>query len=212
MKEKFEKLKELWAIPRYKAIIKLILFIIFFALIYLIMFIATFFGEKIDTTEEVKKTALENYVSMNSYEYTYEINYILNKQNITKKIIGTKYNDKNDFKILNDKYYIKDNMIYNSSDEVVNNINEYDLLELDPIKIVTKLGETTDKKVTKYNDGKIKTEYNSNLYNIITYEDDNYISEIELDLTNIVKEKNNKITYYSIKIIYTNINNITSYD
>lgn len=210
MKEKIELFKKLWAVPRYKAIIKLILFFIFFAVIFLIMFIMSLFAEKEEIV--IKKSTLENYTSMDNYEYTYEINYIIGKENLNKKIIGTKYNNKNEFKILNEKYYISDNNIYNSNNEIVSGLNEYDLLKLEPNNIVIKLNEIVDKKVTKYNDGKVKTEYNNDLYNIITYEENNNIYEIDLDLTNKIKETNNKITYYSIKIIYTNINNINSYD
>ncbi len=210
MKEKIEKFKELWAVPRYKAIIKLIMFFIFFAIIFLIMFIMSFFAE--EEPIEIKKSTIENFTSMENYEYTYEINYIINKETLTKEIKGTKYDNTNTFKILSDKYYIENNIILNSNKEIVNNINEYDLIELEPINIVTKLNEIENKNITTYNDGKIKTEYNSDLYSITTYEEDNYIYEIDLDLTNKIKETNNKITYYSIKITYTNINNINSYD
>lgn len=210
MKEKIEKFKELWAVPRYKAIIKLIMFFIFFAIIFLIMFIMSFFAE--EEPIEIKKSTIENFTSMENYEYTYEINYIINKETLTKEIKGTKYDNTNTFKILSDKYYIENNIILNSNKEIVTNINEYDLIELEPINIVTKLNEIENKNITTYNDGKIKTEYNSDLYSITTYEEDNYIYEIDLDLTNKIKETNNKITYYSIKITYTNINNINSYD
>lgn len=210
MKEKIEKFKELWAVPRYKAIIELIMFFIFFAVIFLIMFIMSLFAE--EEPIEIKKSTIENFTSMENYEYIYEINYIINKETLTKEIKGTKYDSTNNFKILSDKYYIKDNSIFNSNDEIVTNINEYDLIELEPINIVTKLNEIENKNITTYNDGKIKTEYNSDLYSITTYEEDNYIYEIDLDLTNKIKETNNKITYYSIKITYTNINNINSYD
>ena len=211
MKEKINTFKKLWAIPRYKAIIKLILFGIFFLSLYIIMQIMIILSNpsdnkpvKIKVIENVSAT--DNFKNMSSYEYTYEINYILNNQNLSKLITGTKYNNKNVFKILNNKYSISNDLIYDSNNNVVTNLCEYDLINLLPNNLVNLfVGEKTE---TKYSDGKVKIEYDK----ITIYEENNYITKIELDLTDEVSKINNKITYYSIIITYSNINNISSFD
>jgi len=210
MKEKINKIKELWKIPRYKALLKLVFFGIFFLFIYLFILIVSLVNGK---TEIITKTTLENYNEMTSYEYTYNINYILNNETLQKKITGTKYNNENIFKILSNKYYIENNFIYDyNTKEVINNLNEYDLLNLETNKISELINSSTDKNVTKYNDGKIKTEYKNENIILITYEENNYIYKIDLDLTTLLNDTNKKITYYNIEINYDNINNITSYN
>lgn len=213
MREKIEVFKKLWSIPKYKAIIKTLLYIIILLILYVIMQIMIIFAgnneklnNEIKIKEEVKLTPLENYKNMKNYEYTYEINYIFNKENINKTIEGTKYNDKDKFKILNDKYSIIDDKIYDKDNNIVSNLIEYDIISLLPNNLVDKfVGEKVE---TKYKDGKIKEEYP----NAIVYIEDNYINKIELDLTDEVNKINNKITYYHITINYLNIDNIDSFN
>lgn len=211
MREKIEAFKKLWAIPRYKAIIQLILWISFFFILYLVMCTIAIFNKPVQNNSNiVVKTALENYQEMSNYEYIYEYNYILNNENKSLTINGTKYNDQNTFKLLGTKYSIIDNTILDVNNNTVTNLTDYDITLLLPNNIVALLETAINKEVTKYSDGKAKTEYEFDDMLITTYDNNQYITEIELDLTKYMQKTNSKITYYTIKITYENINNIDS--
>lgn len=214
MKEKIEILKKLWQIPRYKAIIQLLLWFIFFFVLFFIYYIFSLFKEEVNVynkqDDEVKKSVIESYIEMENYEYEYKISYILNNETFEKNISGTKYNDKNTFKILSDKYSIINDQIYDSNNQIVSNLLDYDLINLEPKNIYNMINECSDKEEIKYSDGKIKTEYIGIDYSIIVIEEESLIKEIEIDVTKLIN--NPKITYYDVKIIYENINNIDSYN
>ncbi len=214
MKEKIETFKKLWAIPRYKAIIQLILWISFFLLLYIIISVIAIFSKpyKKKQTEPIIKTAIENYTEMTNYEYKYNFTYIINKENKTSLIEGTKYNNQNTFKLLGTKYKLENNVIYDVNDNIVTNLTDYDITLLEPSNIINLLNTAINKEITKYNDGNIKTEYTFEDMLITTYEENNYIIKIDLDLTNYMVKLNPKITYYTINITYENINNIDSFN
>lgn len=214
MKEKIETFKKLWAIPRYKAIIQLILWISFFLVLYIIISAIAIFNKPYEDkkVKPITKSALENYTEMNNYEYKYNFTYIINKENKTSLIEGTKYNNQNTFKLLGVKYKIENNVIYDINNNVTTNLTDYDILLLEPTNIINLLNTAVSKEETKYNDGNAKTEYTFSDMLITTYEENNYITKIDLDLTNYMIKINPKITYYIINITYENINNIDSFN
>ena len=216
MKHKIETFKRLWAIPRYKAIIKLILWISFFFIIYLVMFVLSLINGSYEKKQVkptlVTKTALESYTEMANYEYKYNFTYTFNNENKTTLIEGTKYNNSNSFKLASNKYKIENNAIYDLNNSVVTNLTDYDIILLEPSNIINLLKTAKNKEETKYNNGNIKTEYSFDDMLITTYEENHYITKIDLDLTNYMIKVNPKITSYIINIIYENINNIDSFN
>lgn len=213
MKEKIATFKKLWAIPRYKAIIQLILWISFFFLLYLILVTISIFNKPYEKNNKpvIIKTALENYQEMVNYEYKYTFNYVLNKENNALLIEGTKYNEQNTFKLLGNKYILTNDVIYDINNNEVSNLTDYDLILLEPKNIVLLLDQAKNKEITEYTSGEVKTEYTFDDMLITTYESDNYIKKIDLDITNYMTKNNNKITSYTINITYDNINNIDSF-
>lgn len=76
---KFARFKEIWANPRYKALIKLGMYAIFFGSLFLISYISTSFREK---TPVDNKT--NNLILLDNYKYKYEIT--INNNNIKEVI------------------------------------------------------------------------------------------------------------------------------
>lgn len=218
MKKKISKLKELWKIPRYHALIVLSLYAIFFTSLFFIIIIINFISglnsDKNTSVIEVKST-LENYVEMKSYEYAYNISYKIGNNEYNSKIEGTKFNKINKFKFLNNLYYIENNEILNEN-KLETNITDINLIDLEPTNIGQQLTDTNEISKVIYNDKSIKKEYKiiGDKYNLyfVVYEKDNFINKIEINALELVKLKNSKISAYNIEINYTNINNIASYD
>lgn len=76
---KFDKFKEIWANPRYKALIKLGMYALFFGSLFLISYISTSFRGK---TPVDNKT--NNLILLDNYKYKYEIT--TNNNNIKEVI------------------------------------------------------------------------------------------------------------------------------
>ena len=98
------------------------------------------------------------------------------------------------------------------NNNIIENLTDYDISLLEPTNISSLLSTADNQQITKYSDGNIKTEYTFNDMIITTYEENNYITKIDLDLTNYMIKLNPKITYYIINITYENINNIDSFN
>jgi len=216
MKEKLIKLKELWKIPRYHALMVLGLYAIFFLIIFLIIIVLNFFGNisEEENSEITVKTTFQNYIEMESYEYTYDILYKIGNNEYSTKIEGIKFNN-NKFKYLNNYYYIENNKVLNENKEEVS-ITDINLIDLEPINIEKLLNNNKEITKTIYKDNTIKKEYKVigekyNLY-FVVYEKDNFVNKIEINAYELIKLKNNKISAYNIEINYKNINNIVSYD
>lgn len=216
MKNFFEKLKELWKHPRYKSLMKLGLYFLIVVIAFGLLTLGKLTSEPVKYTEP--KTPLENYLEMKNYEYTYDIKYQKKNQTINQMFNGTKYEDINEFKYLNKKYYILSDNIYNKeTNEIVNNLTEFNLLYLEPNSIVELITSVDVKEsITKYNDSNSKKEYVINFDGSIIYitifEEDNYIVKVNLDVTDMVKKTSKDITSYIVEINYSNINNISSYN
>lgn len=214
MKNVWQTIRELWKIPRYHALMVIGLYFLFFAIIFLILSF-----RKIDTPKEIiTKTTFENYQEMLNYEYTYTLKGIKNNVPFEDKIKGIYYHNKNTFEYLHNTYEIKDKNIY-LKEEKIENLFDFDIIHLEPIHILSYLEESIDKEivknVVKYNDRTIKTEYKiqnlkeNTFLTILIYEKNNFIYQIELDVTDLLKRSD--IQAYQIIIEYNNINQIVEY-
>lgn len=215
--ENLSLLKEAWKDPKYKALIKLTLWFLF---ITILVFVARFCeGTKIEQKPQEKvihKTKLE---TMKNFEYEIKIN---ENQNITS-IKGIYYSSINDFEILNTKenYTIKENIIYHKpSNTIVDQLFPIHLNSLFPPELNKYLISENIISEIQYQNNQIKKEYRILNWDIIStnieqditvYEDKNYITKIEMDLTNSIKTTHPNINHYDITIEYQNINQIKNY-
>lgn len=220
MKDNLAKVKELWKIPRYKAIIKLVLYLLFFALVFGILAIANLFSSHYEEPieETSKKTSLENYLEMDNYEYTYTIKTETKTGTIEQLFTGIKFEDIHELTYLNTKYMIKEGKLYHKeTNQEIDQLTKYDLMNLEPEHILelissAKVEETT----TTYLDQNLKKEYtlifeDYQMY-LTLYDNGTTITKVNLDVSEYIRITNREITRYVIEINYLNIDNIRSYD
>lgn len=215
LKDKISKFKELWKNPKYNAIIKICMYMLFILILVLIVRL----GSNADKASNINTNIHNlNYNNMSSYEY--EIIIKNNKENINIK--GIKFNECNDFEIVGEmeKYSIIDNKLYKTlNEEYVESLLDINLISLLPDNISKYIINENLKSEIEYDDGQIKKEYtilNFNLLNstdkqtlITTYEKSNLINKIEINASEMMKD--NGFTDYNIEINYNNINKIKNY-
>lgn len=206
----YSKFKEIWNNKRYHALIILLLYFIFFAIV--LSSISPSSNQSI-----ISKTSLEKYEIMNEYKYEVKIT-----QNEDETYI-TGYKSEFEHKLtINDEYYkIINNLYYDSSDNLVDfkNIYGIDINDFEPKDIVQYINKGTLDSETKYTSGLVKKSYiiptmdflsiyasdieeiNPILDNIIidTYEDDS-INKIQMDLSSYMNLKN--VNKFIIEINY----------
>ena len=221
----FKKIREYWKIPRYRALITLGIYILFFVIIYLYIQIMNHLSGP--SIEKVQVDPLIEYSSMDNYEYSYEIDVTGSLETSSYVISGIRYDNQDNFKISNNSFYVQDNIIY--SLDGVKNITDFvqiDLLLLLPNRIYDSLNYSTNTSKIEYQNGDAKVTYsipvskfnvaflqgidetNTDVVEVTMYEYDNQIYQIDLNLYNLMKLVDPTLQGYSIKMTYTNINNI----
>ena len=149
-KNRLKDIKEFLSDKKNKAIVKLIIYLIFF--IFVIIYIrvmnykANNYTKKIDPDEiiELPKT-ITNKVSLlkdaKNYKFRYEVNVINDNVNTNYIIDGKRYNDKYYFSItdneINTNYYYESNSnkLYLIKDEIKEEINSNNIIDLSLYKI-----------------------------------------------------------------------------
>lgn len=218
--------KEIWQNKRYRSLIILGLYGIFF--IFVFMFLNNNQSEPLpEMVKEEPKTTLENYRDLNNYQFILEINEIKDKEEADYSYNG-KTND--EITLINDKFFLKTNVIY----EIVNNqikpleasLVDINLFKLKPANLyeLINLGELNYE--TKFADESIEKSYLVPLRDVIKNfkgediadqkatveikykEKDNNIISVELDLSSYQKHFYEMIDKYFIKISYSNIGNV----
>ncbi len=220
----FSKFKELWANPRYKALIELGLYIAFFGIIFIYVSLTGSPSSNNYSNVEEKIDYFEYYKNMDSYEYN-----VLLSDSITgiTNITGTFYNNISTYNVLGHIFTINGNLVTSKENKSV-----FDYISIDPLLL------TRDNITNSLNDSYLvnKTEYSGNSYKyvysvpirvfaknyyslyqnnieyieITVYVNNDVINIINIDLFNLMKYTNSLYTNYSFKIEYTNINNIKS--
>ena len=202
-----EKLKD----KREKAKLELILYGIFF--LGLIIFLRI--GNMRSTHNEVNNN--DNiFIFQITDNYEYNINITINDivYNYTGKVLG--YNEVITNNNNNEHYYKKKDIYYKldsdkgyilTNKKDIYNIIDYDYLDINNIKEYIKLSTREDNiykvKVSDINLSNTKEDY-------ITIKIDNINNTIDIDYTNLFKEKNNTINNYLVSISYSNIDKIIS--
>lgn len=222
----WENFKKVWSNKRYRSIIILCFYLLFFCCVFLVLNIdsePTTLPKKI---EEVK-TPLEKYAEMTNYEFTLQID----ERKDNKQATYT-YNGKTDDgkTIINEKYYLKDNVIY----EIINDqikilpatLIDINIFKLRPsnLNYLLSLGELNYE--TKFADGSIERSYLVPLKEVIKNfkgeeianpktvieikykEKDGQVMEIVIDLSNYQKHFYETTELYKVTINYTNIGQV----
>lgn len=227
MKEKQEKIKEnittfkkIWKNPKYNTLIKIGFYFTFIFVLSLIVRCCERPSTLSTPVEQEEKTSIEKMELMQNYEYTIEIQ----ENQTTQTVKGIRYNETNDFEFSSQKYTIINHNIYQKiNNEIVSQLFVFDINHLFPDNIKTYITEENLKNEIEYQNNETKKEYhilnfplfsssNPNKFIILTiYENDEYITKIEIDGTDILKDINPNLTNYNIIITYENINAIKNY-
>ena len=221
IKNFINKFKELWANKRYRSLIKLVFYLIFFAVLF---FIYEFASPDVANSPVEKNNDFENY---NNYEY--KIN--LNINDVLFDLDGKRYDNKYEF-IFEDNTYSFDNSnlntdnnfmnlnndiinVFNYTPDLINNIIENSEI-ISEKKLITdnilikeysikldKYMEILDVNFDKYNE--------EDKIDILVSEKNDYVIKIELDLSNFYKYFEENYNKYEITINYNNINNVLDF-
>ena len=226
MREKIKKFKELWAVPRYRGLMKLGVGLLFMVIVY---FMIGGFAQMVpmdqlpgindDNSNKKSTNILENYKNIESCEYSYLIEVSNQKGTGTYKIEGTYYNKNYYFTYNNQTYFIKDNEVYlvdDASKKLLVNKQPLSMLDVKILNIdslYTFMSSSIDNGSTKYKDGsEIKkysyTSYDNKKINIEANGKSNMFNDMVIDF----KEYVSGYTAYTVTITYKNINNILNYD
>lgn len=216
---KIALLRQAWKNPKQKALIKISCYFIFFMILVVFVRVNNHSYPEVTKTTPKEKTTVEKLESMRNYEYQIEIN----ENQMIQKVTGIQYQDIHEFDFLNIKYIIQNNQIYRKeTQELVSNLFSFDICNIFPDNIKNYILDSDLKSETKYQNKKIKKEYQIKSFPFINqetnqsilltiYEDSNYITKMEINATETMKANNPNIKNEIITIYFENVNAITNY-
>ncbi|NLL44446.1 MAG: hypothetical protein GX247_02105 [Mollicutes bacterium] len=231
IKKIYIRFKEIYKVPRYRALIILGLYFVFFIFVMAIINSAAKTNVIIDNNNELPIT-FKKFKEMNNYEYTYKIEQSINDEIIYYQGIGKHTLEEETFTIENDvnNYYMENNEFYIIKDDLkekVDNPLPINLLNLKPNNITDfLLASTLQLMTTDYQSNIIINTYllpikkfiklyfndevndEENFINIITTEKNNNIIKIEMDLTNINMNEEYSMDINRLEFNYQNIGNV----
>ncbi len=216
MKEKFKKFKEFTSDKRNSALVKLGFWFIFLLFVIIYVRVMNSKSPKYIPTENLPQTITEgvkNFKSVNSYEYSMEYNY----NGSIFKINGKKYNDKWLINYNGINYYYDGNILINDdTKEEVDKANIDLILMLDIQKVYDYLlnSEYVSKTENVNNELIIKSKVTlDNTENEIeTINKDNALENININLTNYYKTKDENCLSLNVSIKYSNLDNIEDFN
>lgn len=219
IKEVFSNLHDIWKVPKYKGLIQLGFWILFFIFVAVFVRMKQSVSIQSNTNNNNNNEEVEEKTTVTSYIYNYQINDNGNTLNIS----GTYYKGIDLFNFNNMRYYIKDNQYYNALDNTSITF-DYSLIDYQYNKIEELIKNREYESKTEYKDKTIEYTYiiDANTYNnyynrqyesngnikiTVKFKDD-YIINCSIDLSEYFVDKNN----YSVVIDYTNIDNVGGLD
>ncbi|MDD2377304.1 MAG: hypothetical protein PHD10_01320 [Bacilli bacterium] len=227
VKNLFKKLKELWGIPRYNALMKLGLWVIFF------IFVSAYINGNSyqsknpqSNNSDNKELAINNYKKMDNYRFSFKVTGISNKT-----ITGKKYKERLIINYNDKTYYNEEDINYLIVEEKIDSIAELELpidlnlLKPSDIYNLIKLG-TLEEQINNVNNKSVGKKYlisNKRIlmhyYDILSedetsieltaYEENNNINKVVIDFTNLnIGENLTDLKGAIITIEYSNINSV----
>lgn len=214
-----EKFKKLWADKRYRSLIILIMYFIFFLVLFTILEVGKeTVSRDYNNTEELK---LEDY---QIYEFSAEL--IIN--DYTYNILGKRYNEKYEFEFENQLYtldYNNLNIDIGINSEIINTFNYTpDFLAniVANSELVSEKTMIADNRLIKEYSLKLEKylqilDYNLANYNkedkliVTTSELNDEIISVSFDLSNLYKYFEENYQKYEFTINYSNLNNVTEF-
>lgn len=216
-----KKFIELWNTPRYRSVIILTLYIIFFALV-----IASINSSKPTTNSTNKVDIISIYTQMNNYRYQVTI-----KNETEEKLVG-RVNDNKQIIMFNDTNYYYNNIhLYEQKEDIYKQTDEqlldFEIWRMTPTFINSLIKRGTFESKTEYADGEVANTYLVNVANFVElyYGDETEANEFisvtlrqnnervlnaELDLTAIYHQQQFSNQYdYIVKIEYDMIDAIS---
>lgn len=219
--EYVKKIIELWNNPRYRSILILGLYIIFFAVIIASIKSKQSFSP-IDTT---KKDVMEVYQEMNNYKYNATI-----ESESMQTLIGHVYNDRQIITFNGNNYYYNSVYLYKQEENIYTQISgqllEFEIWRITPKLIGSLVENGTFESKTEYADGKVSNTYLVNasdfielyfgdktetddLITVTLLQDSKSIIKAELDLTTIYHQQQISNQHdYMVVIEYSMIDEI----
>jgi len=220
--ENVKKFLELWNVPRYRSLIILFMYVIFFAFV-----ISSINTDNIGEYEEHEKIdVIEEYKHMDSYRY-----FVTVKNDVEKKLtIDTNKNDQ--IITFNDeKYYYNGIKLYKNEEDSYkktdSNLLEFEVWRFTPLFINNLIEKGIFDSKTEYADGTfantylvkiedfIKAYYNAETndtrtFELTVYQDEKQVNKIKLDLTNVYNMNQNANNYdYIVTLEYSLIGKIS---
>ena len=229
-KENFNKIKEIYANRRYRALITLGLYFLFFIFVYLIISS----GKPISETDNhLPSDMIRDFGAITNYEYTYEIEQTIDNEFIYFNITGERDLNKEVFIVENDSnnYFIENDEIYiikdNKKEIILDNPIFTDLLKFRPNNIEKLISSSTLQATTTNHQQNtiiktyslttkdfVKLHFNNEIDNeedfisINVTEKDNNIIRIEIDFSNMKNNEEYKINFNKLEINYYNVGNV----
>ena len=222
--EYVKKIIELWNVPRYRSLIILGIYIVFFTFV-----IASIKAQKssiINSSNINKVDIMEEYETMNNYQHTITI-----KNQIEDILIGRVYDNKQVITFNDNNYYYNNVYLYKQEKNVYKQTNDkllaFEVWRFTP-SFVSKLiqrGKLESK--TEYTDGIIANTYLVNVADFIklhfgddietrdnisltVYKNNERVTKVKLDLTSVYHQNQFANSYdYEVIIEYRLINQIS---
>ena len=233
--ENFKKFKELYANRRYRAMMILGLYVIFFLIVVAI--ITTGKTAIMDNDDNQDLTTIDKFKAMNNYEYSYNVEKSFGKDVIYFDIEGKRYFNKEEFNIKDDinGYYVEDNVVYLTRDNVKEKLLDgplsIDLVKLRPFNLANLIQMAQlETSTNNYTDDTVEKNYllpvkdfiklyfnadvedkDGDFVSIKTYEKDGNITKVEMDLTKADKYDDYLIDCHKLEFNYSNINQVKDF-
>lgn len=193
-----QKFIELWNIPRYRSLLILGLYIIFFTVV-----IASVRSKNssIDYTSNKKMSIIQNFEQMNNYQVKVTI-----QNEPDRTLISRVYNNRQIITYNNKNYYYDGSKLYEKLDSYIEteSMLEFDIWRFTPLFIKNLIDKGKLDSKTEYANGIIANNYvvsidnfikdysndepeNNENISITTYQDKEQIIKVELDLTHIYR-------------------------
>lgn len=208
----FKDIKEKLKNPKTRSLTLLGIYVLFFIFVFLVLNSGS---ETSNYTYEEKKSTIDNFKDMESYQY--KITYT---NTLSIDIIdGTYYKNTSLYNFNNNKYYFDINNYLIDNDSYYISVIQYNVSKIFNNNIYTIFENLEEISKTTYKNGMIEINYNldsnifykyfydldstyNNTVNVKITEKENYITSIFIDISNL------NIDLKQIQIDYSNINNI----